>query len=245
MPIRCVTFDWGDTLATNHSMPYTATNTRAFTRLAVELAGLGLTVPADWVAANRADMQTAWRASIDPTANPGQQEIDYRAMMDAWVRRIGGDPEDPAIRAARDRCDDLCIAAVIPFTETLPTLMALHGRGLRLGIISHVPWPGDGCRRWFVRHGLAPWLHFYSLSSDVGVIKPHPGHYAHALAQAECAADEILHVGDHPWRDVEGARAAGMRTCLRETEGVYAADALVNCAPDHRILHLPELLELV
>jgi len=245
MPIRCVTFDWGDTLATNYSMPYRSTNTRSFTRLAADLSDQGLIVPSDWITTHLDEMQTAWRTSVDPVANPGHIEINYRDLMAGWVVALGGDPARPGIAAALDRADDACVDAVIPFAETLPTLRTLHQRGLRLGIISHVPWPGAACRRWFARHGLGDYLQFYSFSSDVGVIKPHPGHYAHALAQAGCAPAEILHVGDHPWRDVEGGRAAGLRTCLRETEGIYPADRIAGCAPDHRILHLCEVLDLV
>jgi FMN phosphatase YigB (HAD superfamily) len=245
MPIRCVTFDWGDTLATNYSMPYKATNRWSYGLLAKDLAAAGLVVPSDWLETSLAEMQEAWRASVDRIANPEHREIDYRAITCGWITRLGGDPQAPAIAAALDRADDRCVETVIPFAESQPTLRILHERGLRIGILSHVPWPGAACRRWYVRHGLAPFVDFYSLSSDVGVIKPNPGHYAHTLAGAGCAAHEVLHVGDHPWRDVEGGRLFGFRTCLRETEGIYPVEQLAHCAPDHRILHLREVLDLV
>ena len=115
-------------------------------------------------------------------------------------------------------------------------------RGFRIGVLSHVPWPGPACRAWFARHGLAAYIDFYSLSSEIGWIKPNPRHYQHALDQAGCAPDELLHVGDHPDRDIAGARAFGFRTCLRVTENIYPQDALATCGADAEILHLSEVL---
>jgi len=45
MPIRTITFDWGDSLASNHGMPYAATQRRTFMRLAEDLRALGGTIP--------------------------------------------------------------------------------------------------------------------------------------------------------------------------------------------------------
>jgi len=53
-----------------------------------------------------------------------------------------------------------------------------------------------------------------------------------------------MHVGDHPWRDVAGARAAGMHTCLRITQSIYPAEELAACAPDIVAAHVCELLDV-
>lgn len=49
-------------------------------------------------------------------------------------------------------------------------------------------------------------------ASDIGVAKPDARIFAAACERAGLAAENVLHVGDHPELDVEGARLAGMRT---------------------------------
>ncbi len=243
--LSCLTFDWGDTLAANVGMPYLATQRRAFAQLGRELAQLGHPPGEDWVDRWMADLAHDWRSSIDPAANPEHREFDFAARMHAWIRAIGADPHAPGVHAAEQRCHDRLCDTVLPLTEAAPVLAELRRRGYRIGILSHVPWVAPACRRWFARHGLAGAVDFYSLSCEVGWIKPSPHHFAHALAQAGCPGGAILHVGDHPLRVVHGARAAGWRTCLRRTERIYPDHELDACAPDVEILHLAELLDLL
>ena len=48
-------------------------------------------------------------------------------------------------------------------------------------------------------------------SHVVGIEKPDPGIFHHALGELGVAAEAALHVGDTGWADVVGARAAGVR----------------------------------
>ncbi|MCS6971081.1 MAG: HAD family hydrolase [Planctomycetota bacterium] len=241
--IRCITFDWGDTLVANWGMPYLATERRVFARLHAELTALGHPPPAGWAEQCIAELQAEWQRTADPASNPEQEEMDFRALMRRWLAAAGADPDAGPVRAAADRAFDRMTDTVMPYADAAPALASLHRR-YRIGIVSHVPWPGDACRRWFVRHGLAPFVDFYSLSCDVGRIKPHPAHYADAIRQAGCAPHEILHVGDHPVRDIAGGRACGLRVCLRRTERIYPEAQLDACAPDAEILHLSEIAEI-
>jgi FMN phosphatase YigB (HAD superfamily) len=190
-----------------------------------------------------ADLGVEWRRSIDMQQNPEHREFDFAAMLNRWVADSGGLDADPhALSLAMERCTATLTDTVIPYADSANALSLLKARGYRIGILSHVPWPGDACRAWFIRHGLSPYIDFYSLSCEVGWIKPNPRHYQHALDQAGCLASEILHIGDHPVRDITGARQFGFRTCLRVTENMYASDVLRSCQPDAEILHLRELI---
>jgi len=242
MPIRTITFDWGDTLASNHGMPYAATQRRAFVQLAEDLRALGGTIPPTWLEVVFAELKSVWMSSVDPKQNPSGAEFDFAGLMASWVAAC----HVPADQAATviERCFATLTDTVIPFAETLPVLTDLKGRGYRIGILSHVPWPGDACRAWYRRHGLAGLVDFYSLSSEVGFIKPHPAHYQDTLRQADCAPHELLHVGDHPWRDITGGKAFGFRTALRLTEHIYPEEQLVSCGADGEILRLHEVAAL-
>jgi putative hydrolase of the HAD superfamily len=246
MTIRCITLDWGDTLAANYGMPYLATQRHAFAILGRDLAAAGGQVRPDFVDACMADLGVEWKRSIDVQQNPDHREFDFQSMLMSWVEATAAPGSDrAAAQAALDRCKDRLCDTVLPYTEAAPTLAALKKKGIRIGILSHVPWPGDACRRWFARHGMADHIDFYSLSCEVGWIKPNPAHFAHALEHAGVAAHEILHVGDHPMRDVDGARRAGFRTCLRWTECIYPQEHLHAAGADVTILHLAELLTAV
>lgn len=239
--IRCVTFDWGDTLAVNWGMPYVATERRIMARLAEDLRAAGGAVAAGWADTTVAELQTDWLATADPQRNPEQREMDFPALMRGWIARTGLDVADPRLAPALERAWDGMTDTVCLLAEALPALAGLKTAGYRIGILSHVPWPGFACRRWFARHGLAPHIDFYSLSCEVGRIKPHPDHYHDAIRQAGCEPGAILHVGDHPMRDVAGGRGFGLRTCLRRTERIYPEAELDACSPDAEILHLDEV----
>ena len=52
------------------------------------------------------------------------------------------------------------------FSESAPAMALLRARGYRMGILSHVPWPGDACRAWFERHGLSGFIDFLIARDD-------------------------------------------------------------------------------
>jgi putative hydrolase of the HAD superfamily len=123
------------------------------------------------------------------------------------------------------------------FPDVLPALSALRARGCRLGIVSNF----DG-RLFRILDGLelAPWFQSVTLSSRVGVAKPHPGIFARALAQHGVPASAALHVGDSPVEDAQGARDAGLGAALLDRAGRHA-----DRADLWRIASLGELVDLV
>lgn len=60
--------------------------------------------------------------------------------------------------------------------------------------------------------GVGHLLRFCVSAREVGVPKPSPEIFAHAVERLGVAPHEVLHVGDDPRSDVGGARKAGMRT---------------------------------
>jgi FMN phosphatase YigB (HAD superfamily) len=51
-------------------------------------------------------------------------------------------------------------------------------------------------------------------ATTFGALKPRPEVYLAAAAALNLPPGEVLHVGDSPWLDVEGARGVGMMTAL-------------------------------
>ena len=48
--------------------------------------------------------------------------------------------------------------------------------------------------------------------------KPHPSPFTLALKKLAVLPDAVLFVGDNPSRDIKGAKAVGMRTCLAKVQ---------------------------
>jgi putative hydrolase of the HAD superfamily len=96
--------------------------------------------------------------------------------------------------------------------EAEPTLTALAGAGLRLGIASNF----DARLRPVLRGlpGLAAWAGRAVISSEVGRRKPHPAFYRAACAALGLPPGAVLYVGDDPENDGRGPIAAGLRAVL-------------------------------
>jgi putative hydrolase of the HAD superfamily len=98
-----------------------------------------------------------------------------------------------------------------PYPEVGPVLSELHGRGLRLVVVSNWDASLPGV---LDRLGLSGWLHGVVTSAEVGAGKPNPIIFERGLTLAGVAAEEALHVGDSPLEDVQGARTAGIQPVL-------------------------------
>jgi len=61
---------------------------------------------------------------------------------------------------------------------------------------------------------------FAFLAADIGASKPHPDMFHAALERAGVAAENIIHVGDNPEHDIQGARDVGMRTVWMNSQKV-------------------------
>jgi len=131
--------------------------------------------------------------AVDPELPRRLPPETLRALVDAYATPILAAP--PALAAGAG-------AAV----------EALRSRGHVLGIVSNVMrTPGTTLREVLRRHGLLGQFAHLAFSDECRIRKPDPGIFRRALAALGVPAADAVHVGDDPWLDVAGARAAGMR----------------------------------
>jgi HAD superfamily hydrolase (TIGR01549 family) len=116
-------------------------------------------------------------------------------------------------------------------------LRSLAGQ-FRLGVVSNFYGNVD---RILADARIAPLLSVIVDSTVVGMSKPDPGIFAHAVAALEMSPAAVLHVGDSYERDVCAAHAAGLRTAwlTRDTEQAAPADTY---HPDLRVGSLHTLV---
>ena len=102
------------------------------------------------------------------------------------------------------------------FEDVFPCLERLRERGLRLGVISN--WD-ERLGPLLKAIGLADFFQSTAVSIEVG--EPKPGRRIFDCAERELGvgAAYILHVGDTPLEDVEGARRAGFEAVLLKRNG--------------------------
>lgn len=97
------------------------------------------------------------------------------------------------------------------FEDVAPTLEALAGRGLKLGVVSN--WDRR-LRPLLERLDLARHFAAIVVSREVGCSKPSPAIFAHAARKLRLPPEAILHVGDDRSVDLRGARKAGLSALL-------------------------------
>ena len=92
------------------------------------------------------------------------------------------------------------------------------------------------------RIGIGHLFDFVVTPADAGASKPAPDIFEFALRQAGAPAENMVHVGDDPLRDIAGAAAVGMRTVWMNPSGLPWPDA---GRPDAEIRTLDTLLSVI
>ncbi len=155
--------------------------------------------------------------------------VFYVARMLARLGRDGADGPPLAGRlVARLRRE---VPTQRLWSQVLPgvpdALRALRAAGLTLVVVSN----SDGTvEEGLAAMGLRPLLDAVVDSAVVGIEKPDPAIFRHALALAGVRPDRALHVGDLHAVDVLGARAAGLHAVLLDPHGDWAGVDCVRSA---------------
>jgi putative hydrolase of the HAD superfamily len=171
------------------------------------VAELGYTLPSDV-------RERWWNDGID-----GTEHDEHSISRDHYVAW-----QQSRVRGMLDECDiphreqDLLIARVHEisghrrinaYDDVVPVLTELRARNISLAICSNWDWD---LLEAVAAAGLGGHFDVTVSSAWVGARKPHPRIYAHTLEQLRLAPDEVLFVGDTWSCDVDGPRAAGIRT---------------------------------
>ncbi len=112
-----------------------------------------------------------------------------------------------------------------PYPDVVPTLERLADLGYRIGLVSN--WD-TRLSSISIETGLSRYVDFVVSSANVGFLKPQPEIFELALERADSEPGETLHVGDHYYADILGARSVGITPVLLDRDGLAPrADCLV------------------
>jgi putative hydrolase of the HAD superfamily len=156
-----------------------------------------------------------------------EQELDvYVGFYRIVLRRLFGSAPD-------DLVDSLAAAAVYDldqeaYPDVVPTLDRLHAAGIATGVVSNA---GPSLELRYRDMGLRDRFDPFVLSAMVGMEKPAPGIYLHALDETGRAAAEVAFVDDVP-ANVEASTRLGMRSFLIDRDGGAATGPDLVTVPD-------------
>ena len=190
--VRAITFDVGGTLI----KPWPSVG-HIYSEVAARHGFPGLSV----ATLNR-QFIAAWGAA---------KEFDYSRL--AWAQLV-----DETFRGLTDKPPSQTFFAKLHsrfaqpeawrvFEDVVPTLETLTSRGIKLGLISN--WD-ERLRPLLRRLNLHDYFEAIVVSCEVSFAKPSAVIFELAAEKLAVPPEAVLHVGDSPTNDVEGARAAGL-----------------------------------
>ena len=123
-------------------------------------------------------------------------------------------------------------------------LGVLREKGIRTGVISNIGWTGAALSRRI--HTLLPGHAFECIlaSSDYGIRKPDGRLFQVALVRAELRPEQVWFCGNTWDKDIEGARAAGMKAVFYQGPGEGRGGNVPQFPEDRGILVISDWLEL-
>jgi HAD superfamily hydrolase (TIGR01509 family) len=213
--VRCILFDLGQTLWDSRAgaePAKRAANQRVVALLRRHLAPDALPTTDDDLLGTqfRETFREAKRALA--RGDPHREPNGPQAVMDT-LRRWGIEGGEHTLAAALFEALNVRMAEARPvFDEVIATLATLQQRGFLLGVATNRLWGGQSFRDDLQTLGLLDYLdpRAIAVSADLGVCKPHPALFLHALRGVGVAPQEAAMVGDSLRKDILGAQALGM-----------------------------------
>ena len=115
-------------------------------------------------------------------------------------------------------------------------LAELRERGYRIGLISNTIWPAELHIEDLEEIGILHYLEHLTFSGEIGIWKPNPQIFQHALEALGATPEQSIFVGDNPNEDILGAQHVHMRAVwVRSPEfplGQVQPDAIVETLPE-------------
>lgn len=211
--IRCILFDFGSTLWTQmdkgrlYQLEQVA-NQQAVSLLRTHAAPETLPALDDTTLGNEIHSFIE-RGIREKKRYNAELEPDFALITQEALSRIG------IVGLPISTCADLFEAmrvrsydSRVLFPDTLSTLATLKERGFALGIVTNRIYGGPPFQEDVRNFGFLPYidLSMMAVSADLGVRKPHPDIFLHALNHLGIPAEEAAMVGDSLSADVGGAK---------------------------------------
>ncbi|WP_280251181.1 HAD family hydrolase [Nocardia abscessus] len=182
-----------------------------------------MTAPVDHTAEFDAETQYAWdHRDLDPAL--------HRKVMMHVLRDSGVPTDEDAERLYARLLDPL---EWTPYPDSEAVLNHLAAQGVPVAVVSNIPFD---IRPSFAARGWDRLVGAFTLSYEVGVMKPHPEIFHSALGELGVPAEAALMIGDSAEAD-GGAEAVGSRFALVQAlPTAERPDALMTALRRHGLV---------
>jgi len=128
------------------------------------------------------------------------------------------------------------------YDDVARTLQALHGMGLKTGVISNTLWPAWLLKQELRRRGHSRHFEVMLFSPEVGFRKPSRKIFREALKALKIKGREAAFVGDSLVEDVRGPQRVKMLTILKRHPGQKSRPSI---QPDYVVDQLSEIPDII
>jgi putative hydrolase of the HAD superfamily len=204
-PIEAVTFDYWNTLVYEEHGQLRGIRLESWKAI---LEDGGVHVPPERL---EQAFDESW-AEYERAWFDNRQYLHDEAVADI-VRAIGIAPTDAVVAALAESFPGAADGADLHLADGIEDcLRSLRAAGVRIGIVCDVGMtPSPALRRLLESRGLLSLFDHWSFSDEVGIYKPDPAIFRHALAGLGSPdPGHVAHVGDRTRTDVAGALGMGM-----------------------------------
>ena len=213
--IRCILFDLGETLWTRISSD--DARIQVVTQRAIQAIREHIPpeifAQADPTLLNEHLYQSILtRAREFVRSHPGY-EPDYGQAVNEALPQFGlPELDSSASEAVFEALRIPIIGSRQLFDDALSTLQILKQRGFLLGVVTNRYWGGQPFLADVQKLGLFEYFepNAMAISADLGIRKPNPDIFWHALRELHVAPEESAMVGDSLYADVTGAKGLSM-----------------------------------
>jgi putative hydrolase of the HAD superfamily len=233
--IDAVCFDFAGTLFNDRDLRSVHLQQLRFVAKAV---GAGAASDQELRAAYRQGMGMSFRA-IGGRTSYLHREL-FGGAFAGMAEVLGGRIDEATVNEAVDRQYRATIDHAALRPDAMATLEALRERGCHVQIVSNID--DEQLLPMVERFGVAALVDVAISSEAAGSCKPDPRIFQLALANAGCAPERTLFVGDSPSHDVAGPAALGIRTAWLDADGKGDPGPI---RPDHTIHALSQVLDLI
>jgi HAD superfamily hydrolase (TIGR01662 family) len=178
------------------------------------------------------------------TTGPVLEQPPTHHWVDAGLQSVGVMIDNALLRDLTPPLFATEIGRLICHDGVVDAVKGLAAAGTAVGCVTNTLADASAIRQMLENHDLLEIMSCVVVSSEEGYRKPHPTLFDKAREQLGVEPEEALFVGDSPYHDIGGAKAAGLRAVLTTQ---YVTRPWIDGVPepDARIGHVRELAAVI
>lgn len=165
--------------------------------------------------------------------------IEDQRIFERFLKKVSGKIDFRVLANGIAAYRKMKASQLVPYPGVRKTLIKLKELGMVLGIVSDAPRMQAWLR--LAEMDLTEFFDLVIALEDTGKLKPSKMPFEQAIKKLGFEPGKILFVGDNPTRDINGAKAMGMKTAL----AVYGQLFKGKCKPDFVLREPTDLIAVV